>query len=79
MSLASHKITAVEVANAQVEGRERVLRGTVRQNQAVFDEYSDLIVDKYNALVDDLDDEYIVEIDSETIEAYQDLGWSQEG
>ena len=78
MSLLGHKITTVEVSNAQVEGRERVLRGTIAQNQSVFDAFCKLITDKYNSLVDDLDDEYIVDIDSETIEAYTDIGWTQD-
>lgn len=77
MSLSAHKISDVEVSNAQVEGRDRVLRGTVSQNQAVFDDYSDLIKTKHNQLIDQLNNEYIVEIDSEAIEAYTDIGWTQ--
>lgn len=76
-SLASKKITDAEVSNAQVEGRDRVLRGTVSQNQAVFDAFSKLIKDKFNDALDIIDGEYIVDIDDEVIEAYQDLGWTQ--
>ena len=78
-SLVSNKITDAEVANAQVEGRDRVLRGTVSQNQAVFDAFSKLIKDKFNAALDVIDGEYVVDIDDEAIEAYQDIGWTQEG
>lgn len=77
-SLVSHKITDAEVANAQVEGRDRVLRGTVSQNQAVFDAFSKLIKDKFNAALDDIDSEYIVDIDDEAIEAYTGIGWTWE-
>ena len=77
-SLSTYKITNAEVENAQVEGRDRVLRGTVRQNQSVFDEYADLIKRKFNALVDAVDSTYVVNIDDETIEAYQDIGWTRE-
>lgn len=78
-SLVSNKITDVEVANVQVEGRDRVLRGTVSQNQAVFDAFAKLIKNKFNAALDVIDGEYIVDIDDEAIEAYQDIGWTQEG
>ena len=78
-SLVSNKITDAEVANAQVEGRDRVLRGTVSQNQAVFDAFSKLIKDKFNAALDVIDGEYVVDIDDEAIEAYTDIGWTQEG
>ena len=75
-SLSTYKITNAEVENAQVEGRDRVLRGTVRQNQSVFDEYADLITRKFNDLVDAVDSTYVVNIDDETIEAYHDIGWT---
>ena len=78
-SLVSNKITDVEVANVQVEGRERVLRGTVAQNQAVFDSFAKLIKDKFNSALDVIDGEYVVDIDDEVIEAYTDIGWTQEG
>lgn len=78
-SLVSNKITDAEVANVQVEGRDRVLRGTVPQNQAVFDAFSKLIKNKFNAALDAIDDSYIVDIDDEAIEAYTDIGWIQEG
>ena len=77
-SLVSNKITDVEVANVQVEGRDRVLRGTVSQNQAVFDAFAKLIKNKFNAALDVIDGEYVVDIDDEAIEAYQDIGWTQE-
>ena len=76
-ALQVQKITDAEVANAQVEGRDRVLRGTVSQNQAVFDTFAKLIKDKYNEALDIIDGQYIVDIDDETIEAYQDLGWTE--
>lgn len=78
-SLVTNKITDAEVANVQVEGRDRVLRGTVSQNQAVFDAFAKLIKDKFNAALDVIDGEYVVDIDDEAIEAYQDIGWTQEG
>jgi hypothetical protein len=78
-SLVSNKITDAEVANVQVEGRDRVLRGTVSQNQAVFDAFCKLIKDKFNAALDVIDGEYVVDIDDEAIEAYTDIGWTQEG
>ncbi len=78
-SLVANKITDAEVANVQVEGRDRVLRGTVSQNQAVFDAFAKLIKDKFNAALDVIDGEYVVDIDDEAIEAYQDIGWTQEG
>ena len=78
-SLVANKITDAEVANVQVEGRDRVLRGTVSQNQAVFDAFAKLIKDKFNAALDVIDGEYVVDIDYEAIEAYQDIGWTQEG
>ena len=78
-SLVANKITDAEVANVQVEGRDRILRGTVSQNQAVFDAFAKLIKDKFNAALDVIDGEYVVDIDDEAIEAYQDIGWTQEG
>lgn len=78
-SLVTNKITDAEVANVQVEGRDRVLRGTVPQNQAVFDAFCKLIKNKFNAALDVIDGEYVVDIDDETIEAYTDIGWTQEG
>ena len=78
-SLVTNKITDAEVANVQVEGRDRILRGTVSQNQAVFDAFAKLIKDKFNAALDVIDGEYVVDIDDEAIEAYQDIGWTQEG
>lgn len=78
-SLVTNKITDAEVANVQVEGRDRVLRGTVSQNQAVFDAFAKLIKDKFNAALDVIDGEYVVDIDDEAIEAYQDIGWTREG
>ena len=77
-SLASYKITNAEVVNAQVEGRDRVLRGTVPQNQAVFDALAKLITSKYNEFVDAVDGTYTVNIDDETLEAYSDIGWTRE-
>lgn len=77
-SLVTNKITDAEVANVQVEGRDRVLRGTVPQNQAVFDAFCKLIKNKFNAALDVIDGEYVVDIDDETIEAYTDIGWTQE-
>ena len=76
-ALQAKKITDAEVANAQVEGRDRVLRGTVPQNQAVFDAFAKLIKDKYNDALDIIDGQYIVDIDDETVEAYRDLGWTE--
>jgi len=76
-ALQAKKITDAEVANAQVEGRDRVLRGTVSQNQAVFDAFAKLIKDKYNEALDIIDGQYIVDIDDETVEAYRDLGWTE--
>ena len=76
-ALQAKKITDAEVANVQVEGRDRVLRGTVAQNQAVFDAFAKLIKNKFNDALDIIDGQYIVEIDDETIEAYQDLGWTE--
>lgn len=76
-ALQAKKITDAEVANAQVEGRDRVLRGTVSQNQAVFDAFAKLIKDKYNDALDIIDGQYIVDIDDETVEAYRDLGWTE--
>ena len=77
-SLAANKITDAEVRLARVEGRERVLRGTVLQNQAVFDAFATLIKNKFNAAIDELDDMYVVDIDDETIEAYEDIGWTED-
>lgn len=76
-ALQAKKITDAEVANAQVEGRDRVLRGTVSQNQAVFDAFAKLIKNKYNDALDIIDGQYIVDIDEETVEAYRDLGWTE--
>lgn len=76
-ALQAKKITDAEVANAQVEGRDRVLRGTVSQNQAVFDAFAKLIKGKYNDALDIIDGQYIVDIDDETVEAYRDLGWTE--
>lgn len=76
-ALQAKKITDAEVANAQVEGRDRVLRGTVSQNQAVFDAFAKLIKNKYNDALDIIDGQYIVDIDDETVEAYRDLGWTE--
>lgn len=77
-SLASNKITDAEVRQVRVEGRDRVLRGTVTQNQAVFDAFATLIKNKFNAAIDDIDGMYVVDIDDEAIEAYEDIGWTQE-
>ena len=77
-SLSADKITDAEVRQVRVEGRERVLRGTVSQNQAVFDAFATLIKNKFNAAIDDIDGFYIVDIDDETIEAYEDIGWTQD-
>ena len=77
-SLQAQKITDAEVSNAQVEGRDRVLRGTVAQNQAVFDAFAKLIKNKYNAALDLIDSQYIVDIDDEAVEAYRDLGWEED-
>ena len=77
-SLQAQKITDAEVSNAQVEGRDRVLRGTVTQNQAVFDAFAKLIKNKYNAALDLIDSQYIVDIDDEAVEAYRDLGWEED-
>lgn len=76
-ALQAKKITDAEVSNVQVEGRERVLRGTVSQNQAVFDAFAKLIKTKYNAALDIIDGQYIVDIDEEVIDAYEALGWSE--
>ena len=76
-ALQAKKITDAEVANAQVEGRDRVLRGTVSQNQAVFDAFAKLIKNKYNDALDIIDGQYIVDIDEEAVEAYRDLGWTE--
>lgn len=76
-ALQAKKITDAEVSNVQVEGRERVLRGTVTQNQAVFDAFAKLIKNKYNDALDIIDGQYIVDIDDEAVEAYRDLGWTE--
>ena len=75
-ALQAKKITDAEVSNVQVEGRERVLRGTVSQNQAVFDAFAKLIKGKYNDALDIIDGQYIVDIDDEVIESYEALGWT---
>lgn len=77
-ALQAKKITDAEVSNVQVEGRERVLRGTVSQNQAVFDAFAKLIKTKYNGALDIIDGQYIVDIDEETIDAYEAIGWTQD-
>ena len=77
-SLASKKITDAEVRVVRVEGRDRALRGTVLQNQAVFDAFATLIKNKFNAALDEIGDMYVVDIDDETIEAYEDIGWTQD-
>ena len=76
-ALQAKKITDAEVNNVQIEGRERVLRGTVSQNQAVFDAFAKLIKNKYNAALDVIDGQYIVDIDEEVIDAYEAIGWTQ--
>lgn len=76
-ALQAKKITDAEVSNVQVEGRERVLRGTVSQNQAVFDAFAKLIKTKYNAALDIIDGQYIVDIDEEAVDAYEALGWTE--
>ena len=76
-ALQAKKITDAEVSNVQVEGRDRVLRGTVSQNQAVFDAFAKLIKTKYNAALDIIDNQYIVDIDEEVIESFEALGWTQ--
>lgn len=76
-ALQAKKITDTEVNNVQVEGRERVLRGTVSQNQAVFDAFAKLIKNKYNAALDIIDSQYIVDIDEEVIDAYEAIGWTE--
>ena len=77
-ALQAKKITDAEVSNVQVEGRERVLRGTVSQNQAVFDAFAKLIKTKYNDALDIIDSQYIVDIDEETVDAYEAIGWIQD-
>lgn len=77
-ALQAKKITDAEVSNVQVEGRERVLRGTVSQNQAVFDAFAKLIKTKYNAALDIIDGQYIVDIDEEAVDAYEAIGWTQD-
>lgn len=77
-ALQAKKITDAEVSNVQVEGRERVLRGTVSQNQAVFDAFAKLIKIKYNDALDIIDGQYIVDIDEETVDAYEAIGWTQD-
>ena len=77
-ALQAKKITDAEVSNVQVEGRERVLRGTVSQNQAVFDAFAKLIKNKYNAALDIIDGQYIVDIDEEAVDAYEAIGWTQD-
>lgn len=77
-ALQAKKITDAEVSNVQVEGRERVLRGTVPQNQAVFDAFAKLIKTKYNDALDIIDGQYIVDIDEETVDAYEAIGWTQD-
>jgi hypothetical protein len=77
-ALQAKKITDAEVSNVQVEGRERVLRGTVSQNQAVFDAFAQLIKTKYNDALDVIDSQYIVDIDEETVDAYEAIGWTQD-
>lgn len=77
-ALQAKKITDAEVSNVQVEGRERVLRGTVPQNQAVFDAFAKLIKTKYNEALDIIDGQYIVDIDEETVDAYEAIGWTQD-
>ena len=56
MALSDNKILNSEVQEAQVVGKPKVLTGTVRQNQGVFDAFATLIKDKFNALIDDLDE-----------------------
>ena len=77
-ALQAKKITDAEVSNVQVEGRERVLRGTVSQNQAVFDAFAKLIKTKYNDALDIIDSQYIVDIDEEAVDAYEAIGWTQD-
>ena len=53
MALIDYKIKPSDVGYQNVQNQEgRVLRGTVAQNKLVFDQYPELIKDKFNALID---------------------------
>ena len=69
------KISAADINGAHVEGNPRILKGTVIQNQQVFDKYCDMIAGKFNDFVDHVEDDLGVNIAEETIEAYEALGW----
>ena len=56
----SYKITETEVEAVEVSSTVGdTLTGTVAQNKQIFDDYPDLIVDKFNDLCDHVDDDFI--------------------
>ena len=76
MALTDYKITETDVNPVRVVGRTSTLQGTVEENQQVFDDYSDMIVDKFNNLVEYLGQTSEVVIDDEVIELYRSMGWT---
>lgn len=54
MALIDNKITNSEVQEVQVTGKPKLLRGTVAENQGIFDAFASLIRNKFNSLIDDL-------------------------
>lgn len=76
MADSSYKIDQADISAVSVKGRSSTLQGTVAENQQVFDDLGEMIIEKYNAFVDHVETDTGTTIDEEVIEYYEDMGWT---
>lgn len=75
MAISDYKITESDINASHVQSAEDTLKGTAQQNKAVFDRYSDMIVEKFNGFVDYVSDQSPDEIDEEVKQQFKNAGW----
>lgn len=76
MADSPYKIDQADISAVSVKGRSSTLQGTVAENQQVFDDLGEMIIEKYNAFVDHVETDTGTTIDEEVIEYYEDMGWT---
>ena len=65
--MAISKITPLEVSAVNVQSAPDTLEGTVQENKSIFDNYPNLIKDKYNDMADNIGYDAIEEAELEDI------------
>lgn len=75
MALIDYQITEADVNRVNVQSADTVLKGSAQENKRIFDNFPDMIVQKFNAFVREVASQSTNEIDAEVIAQFENAGW----